>query len=196
VTTHGYPVNLALVDRKCVVVGGGTEAAQRAGNLLEAGARVLVVGDEPTPGLESLSSERLCVERRAPIEADLDDAWLVVQSSRDSALAQRLLGWCEARRIFFCAVDQPEACSYSHLALIRAGSLTVAIGTEGRAPALGRRLREELARILLEAGAAEEVERIAELRAATPSSERRAVLNRAVADVHFTGALRFRRDSS
>jgi len=194
VTPHGYPVNLLLVDRKCVVVGGGAEAAQRAGNLLEAGARVLLVGEEPTPGLDLLTSERLKIEIRPFADADLDQAWLVVQATRDAELARRLGALCERAQIFFCAVDQPENSSYAHLALVRAGSLTLAIGTEGRAPALGRRLREELSRLLLEAGAAEEVERIAELRAATPSAERRAALNRAVADVHFTGALRFRKD--
>lgn len=193
-TPHGYPVNLLLVDRKCVVVGGGAEAALRAGNLLEAGARVLVVGPEPTPGLAPLVSERLTLEPRAFAEADLEGAWLVVQVTQDPALARRVGDACHERRIFFCAVDQPETASYSHLALVRAGSLTLAVGTEGRAPALGRRLREELSRLLSEAGAADEVERIAALRVATPSAERREILSRAVADVHFTGALRFRKD--
>lgn len=193
-TPQGFPVNLLLDDRKCVVVGGGAEAALRARNLLQAGAQVLLVATQPTPGLEALASERLRVEMRAFVEADLEGAWLVVQAIEDAALASLLGGSCRARQIFFCAVDQPENSSFAHMALARAGSLTLAIGTDGRAPALGRKLREELSRLLLDAGAAEEVERIAELRARTPSSERRAALNRAVADVHFTGALRFRRD--
>ncbi|MDF3067994.1 MAG: Siroheme synthase / Precorrin-2 oxidase [Polyangiaceae bacterium] len=193
-TPHGYPLNLLLDDRKCVVVGGGAEAALRTGNLLEAGARVLLVGEEPTPGLELLTSPRLSIEARAVEEKDLDDAWLVVQASQDAALAGRIGAWCEARRIFFCAVDQPEHSTYAHLALARAGSLTLAIGTEGRAPALGRRLREEFSRVLTESGAADEVERLAALRAQTPVSERRQVLGRAVADVSFVGSLRFRKE--
>lgn len=192
-TSHGYPLNLLLDERLCVVVGGGTEAALRTGNLLEAGARVLVVGEEPTPGLEMLASPRLRIEQRAFRDTDLDDAWLVVQTSQDAQLAREVGAACEVRRIFFCAVDQPQNSSYAHLALARAGALTVAIGTEGRAPALGRRLREELSRVLSEAGAAEEVERLAELRATTPAAERRETLGRAVADVHFTGELRFRK---
>jgi siroheme synthase-like protein len=192
--SHGYPLNLLLDDRKCVVVGGGSEAALRAGNLLEAGAQVLVVGEEATPGLDLLASPRLRIERRRFEDADLDDAWLVVQATLDSELARRVGSLCQTRRIFFCAVDQPENSSYAHLALVRAGSLTLAIGTEGRAPALGRRLREELARVLGEARAAEEVERLAALRTATPNAERKEALSRAVADVHFTGALRFRKD--
>jgi siroheme synthase-like protein len=191
--SHGYPLNLLLEDRKCVVVGGGAEAAGRAGNLLQAGASVLVVGSEPIPGLEALASPRLNIERRAFEDADLDGAWLVVQATQDAELARRVGRLCEAQRIFFCALDQPENSSYAHLALVREGSLTVAIGTEGRAPALGRRLREELARVLAEAHAAEELERLALLREATPPAERREVLGRAVAGVHFTGDLRFRK---
>jgi siroheme synthase-like protein len=194
VTSHGYPLNLLLDDRKCVVIGGGAEAAQRTGNLLEAGARVLLVGEDETPGLEMLASPRLSIEKRRFRESDLDEAWLVVQTIQDAELARRVGAACDARRIFFCAIDQPESSSYAHLALVRAGSLTLAIGTEGRAPALGRRLREELGRVLSEAGAAEEVERLAALRAATPSAQRREVLGNAVAEVHFTGSLRFRRD--
>lgn len=192
--SRGYPLNLLLDDRKCVVVGGGAEAAARAGNLLEAGAKVLIVGSEPTPGLDPLSSPRLSIAQRPLQDHDLDDAWLVVQVVADAALAQRVAALCEARRIFFCAVDQPKHSSYSHLALARAGSLTLAIGTEGRAPALGRRLREELVRLLNEANAAEEVERLAALREQTPSPERRETLGRAVEGVHFTGGLRFRKE--
>jgi siroheme synthase-like protein len=191
---HGYPLNLILSDRKCVVLGAGPEATSRAGNLLETGANVLIVAEQEPPGLMPLACPRLRVEQRAFRETDLDDAWLVVQVSSDAALAARVAALCDARRIFFCAVDQPKLSSYTHLALARAGSLTLAVGTEGRAPALGRRLREELSRVLLESHAAEEVERLARMREATPSEQRREVLGRAVADVHFTGGLRFRKD--
>lgn len=191
---HAYPINLSLEGRKCVVVGGGAEATLRVGNLLEAGAHVLCVGSEPTPGLELLQSLRLRVEPRDFVESDLDDAWLVVQASQDEPLAQRLSQLCAERRLFFCAVDQPKSSSYSHMALARAGSLTLAVATDGRAPALGRKLREELARLLSEAHAAEEVERLAQLREQAAPGERRALLAKAVSDVHFTGSLRFKKD--
>jgi precorrin-2 dehydrogenase/sirohydrochlorin ferrochelatase len=191
---HGYPINLSLEDRKCVVVGGGTEATLRVGNLLEAGAHVLLVGSEPAPGLELLQSPRLRVERRDFVDSDLDDAWLVVQASQDGPLAQQLSQLCAERRLFFCAVDQPKNSSYSHMALARAGSLTLAVATDGRAPALGRKLREELARLLSEAHAAEAVERLAQLREQAAPGERRELLAKAVSDVHFTGSLRFEKD--
>jgi precorrin-2 dehydrogenase/sirohydrochlorin ferrochelatase len=190
---RGYPISLNLAGRKCLVVGGGAEAALRARSLLEAGAKVLVVAETEPPQASEPGLEGVAIEQREFDEADLDDAWLVVQVTRDAALSAELARHCERRRVFFCAVDQPKDSTYSHLALARAGALTVAVGTEGQAPALARRLREELSRVLNEAGAADEVARLAALRAETPDAERRELLGRAVAEVHFTGVLRFKK---
>ncbi len=191
----GYPLNLLLDDRLCLVLGGGDEAALRVRNLLEAGARVVVVGEHPTPALAALAeSAQVQLRLREFVEADLEGAWLVVQADQNAALASRVAELCQARRLFFCAVDQPAYSSYSHVALARAGALTLAISTEGRVPALGRRLREELSRLLEAANAAEQVERLARLRDATPAANRREVLSQAVQGVHFTGALRFDQD--
>ena len=54
----------------------------------------------------------------------------------------------EARRIFINAVDDPEAASAYLGAVLRKGGATVAISTEGRAPALAGLLREGLERVL------------------------------------------------
>lgn len=173
-TTRGFPLSLHLDGKKCLVVGDGAEAEQRAAALAESGAIVLRASG-------SVSDQ------------ELDGAWLVVQTSMDSELAAALSQRCDARRIFFCAVDQPRFSSYSHLALARAGALTVAIGTDGQVPALGRRLRQELSRVLDQAGAADEVARLAQLRAETAPEQRKEVLTRAVAEVQLTGELRFKK---
>ena len=49
-----YPVGLRLLDRRVVVVGGGSVAHRRVAGLLEARARVTVVSPEVTPALEAL----------------------------------------------------------------------------------------------------------------------------------------------
>jgi len=97
---------------------------------------------------------------------------------------------CEERRVLFCATDQAQRNSFSHLALARAGVVTAAIGTRGRAPALGRKLREELERVFDEADLAHFADELAKLRDATPPEARRAVLAEALAHVRFEGRLR------
>jgi siroheme synthase-like protein len=189
---RGYPISLSLEGRLCVVVGAGAEAVLRARNLLESGARVVVVVGADAATVEAFP-DGVTVEARPFRESDLDGAWLVVQVTQDAVLATELGRLCEQRRLFFCAVDQPKSSNYSHLALATAGALTIAIGTEGQAPALARRLRQELSRLLDEADATEEVAHLARLRDETPAAERREVLGRAVAEVHFTGQLRFKK---
>jgi len=193
VTPRGYPIQLQLAGKKCLVVGGGPEAERRARAMLHAGARVLVIAPEEDGASFGLTHESLSVERRSFREPDLDETWLVVQVAMDDALAAEVSRCCAERRVFFCAVDQPHFSSYSHMALARSGALTIAISTEGQAPALGRRLRDELSRVLDAADAAREVERLSALRAATPPVRRREVLTRAVADVELTGELRFKK---
>jgi precorrin-2 dehydrogenase/sirohydrochlorin ferrochelatase len=189
-TTRVFPVALVLEGRPCLVVGSGTEAAQRADALFRAGAVVTVVAEQPEPELLRLAQNgHLVLERRAFVAVDLDGKWLAVLTDTDMELADRVSRAAAERRVFFSAVDQPKVSSYLHVALARAGSLVAAISTAGSAPALGRRLREELERIFDEAGLADFVDRVSRLRQQTPSASRRQVLGAAVAGVRFEGKL-------
>jgi siroheme synthase-like protein len=191
---RGFPINLWLQDRSCLVVGGGEEGEQRAHALLDAGARVTLLTRLSSCSPELIDRARhepLNIEDRTVADSDLQQAWLVVQATRDADLARDLFTRCNARRIFFCAVDQPEFASFSHVASARAGALTISISTDGKAPALAKRLRRELERLLADAGAAEKIEALAALRETTPPAERRRVLTEAVKAVRFTGELRF-----
>ncbi len=184
------PVALKLEGRLAVIAGGGEEALFRAERLLASGARVRVFTPDPGEGLEHAANEgRLELSRREVDEADLADAFLLVLTERNEALAARLEQAANARQLLYSAVDQPAFGNFSHLAIARAGLLFAAIGTQGEAPALARRLRELLEQVFAAAGLAEFAERLARLRAATPSAERRRVLGDAVRGVRLEGRL-------
>lgn len=184
------PIGLKLSGRACLVVGRGAEAWPRTRALLATGANVRIVSSEPPRELvEGSSHERATLEAREFVESDLDDVWLAVLTDPDPALAERMARAAEARHVFLCAVDQPAHSTYSHLALSRRGPLVVAVSTSGRAPALARRLREELDRVLASADVEAFIDELAALRERTPSADRRAVLAEAVAGVHLDGNL-------
>jgi precorrin-2 dehydrogenase/sirohydrochlorin ferrochelatase len=185
-----FPVGLMLDGRACLVVGSGEEAGPRARALLASGARVHAVSERPTEELSGLARAReIELSVRAFEDADLDAVWLAVLTDLNAPLAARIAELADARRVFFCAVDQPDSCSFSHLAVARSGCVSIAVSTNGRAPALAKRLREELARAAAEADLGAFAERLGRLRDATPSAERRAVLGDAVRGVHLTGRL-------
>jgi siroheme synthase-like protein len=186
-----FPIALHLEGKACLVVGSSEEAAERARSLADVGAKVEVVCEKPGLGLSAVINARsLLHHRRAFQPEDLDGKWLAVLTDRDLELGRFMAEQADARRVLFCATDQPQNNSYSHMAQARAGLVTLAISTNGRAPALGRRLREELARVLSEAGLARFADEIAELRERTPDAQRRDVMGKAVAEVHFEGHLR------
>jgi siroheme synthase-like protein len=186
-----YPIALKLAGKRCLVLGNGAEARERARALLRSGASVRLITTAPSPELEraALLTEGVELAERDFGAADLDETWLVVLAERDDALAERLRAATEARRIFFCAVDMPSFSSFSFVALARAGLVFAALGTEGQAPALARRLREILEQLFEQAALGAFTEKLAALRSRTPPERRREVLGAAVAGVRVTGEL-------
>ena len=135
-----YPVFLKLAGRAVLVVGGGHVAAGRLPSLLASGAALTLVAPEVQAGIEGLA---LRVERRAFRPADVEGAWLVVAAATPEV--NRAVGAAaEERGIFVNAVDDPGAASAYTGGVLRRAGITVALSTDGRAPALAGLLREAL----------------------------------------------------
>lgn len=188
---RSFPLALKLEGKKCLVVGSDRAALERALNLTESGARVVLVASSPSDALRELSQTHgIPLEERAYVPSDLEHAWLAVLTDPDPELAAKLARDAGQRRVFFCAVDRPSLSTYAHVAIARAGIVTLSIATEGKAPALGRKLREELQRLMDEASLSEFAQALSELRERTPSADRKAVLGEAVQKLHLEGRLR------
>jgi siroheme synthase-like protein len=185
-----FLLGLKLEGKLCLVVGGDADAARRARAFQRAGGRVRVVAPNPGADVLRLSAEgAITLEQRAYEERDFDGVWIGVSTDAGPVLSAELARHAEARRIFFCAVDRPAESSYSHLAIARAGHVAAAVSTSGRAPALARKLREELERVFTIAGLADFADELAALRERTASPDRRRVLGDALRTVRFEGRL-------
>jgi precorrin-2 dehydrogenase/sirohydrochlorin ferrochelatase len=185
-----FIVALALSGRPCLVAGSSDQTTPRVRALLRAGAAVTLVAEHLPAELQAEHEDGRLRWIARPFEAgDLDGQWLAVSVEQNADLARSIAAAAEARRIFFCALDQPEWCSFSHLAQARAADLIVAISTSGRAPALAGRLREEIQRLLDEANMADFFERVARLRRELPAASRRDVLQRTLSALRFSGKL-------
>jgi uroporphyrin-III C-methyltransferase/precorrin-2 dehydrogenase/sirohydrochlorin ferrochelatase len=135
-----FPAFLKLAGRKAVLVGGGKVAAAKLGPLLEAGANVTVVAPEIRPELHQAGVT--CMARPFSPD-DLEGAWWVVAAAPPDVNRQVLIA-AEPRRVFVNAVDDPEHATAYLGGVVRRSSVTVAISTDGRAPALAGLLREAL----------------------------------------------------
>jgi len=135
-----FPAFLHLRSRRVVVVGGGPVAASKLEALLAAGADVTVVAPEVRPEIEATA---VTIVRREFQDADLDGAWWVVAAA-PRHVNKQVLAAAEARRVFVNAVDDPEHATAYLGGVVRRDGVTVAISTNGRAPAMAGLLREAL----------------------------------------------------
>jgi len=133
-----FPAFLNLTSRRVVVVGGGRVAAGKIDALVAAGADVTVIAPAITPEIEQRTVRLV---RRAFEDADLDGAWWVVAAAPGDVNRQ-VLAAAESRRVFVNAVDDPVNATAYAGGVVRRDGVTVAISTDGRAPALAGLLRE------------------------------------------------------
>ena len=140
-----YAVFLALHGRKCVIVGAGDVGGRKIGGLLDSGAEVVVIGPQATSEVrEHARDGRIAWIGREYAEGDLDGAFLAIAATDDRAVNKRVAEEAAERRVLLNVVDDPELCMFTAPSLLKRGDLTVAISTNGRSPAMARKVREDL----------------------------------------------------
>jgi len=147
--TQFYMACLNVEGRRCVVVGEGEMADEKVAGLEACGARV----------------ERVTRYRRRKLRG----AFLVVSTSPDRKLNERIFRDAERRWMLCNVADVPDLCNFILPAVHREGPITVAVSTGGASPALAKRLRSMIAAIVRP----EHAELAEELRAMRPEVKAR-----------------------
>ena len=141
-----FPVFLKLAGRRVLVVGAGPVAATKLQALVSSGAAITVVAPDISPAVRAFG---VPFEERAFQASDLDGAWFVVAAATpdvNRAVAEE----AERRQVFVNAVDDPSNASAYLGGVLRRDGVTIAISTDGRAPAIAGLLREGLDALLPE----------------------------------------------
>ena len=180
-----FPAFLKLTGRRVVVVGGGPVATSKLRGLLDVGAAVTVVAPEVTG---DIIASRVPIRRRRFEPADLDDAWLVVAAA-PPAVNREVAEAAEHRQVFVNAVDDPTNASLYLGGVFRRGGVTVAISTDGHAPALAGLIRQALEALLPEPEverwmATARVQRAAWISENVPMERRRPLLLQALSGLY------------
>lgn len=146
---QAFPLFLSLKDRRTLVVGGTDRAARKIELLLSAGAKVAVIAETVTGDMAQLIAEhRVSWTGRGFSEAQLAGLSLVIVASDDETLPEAVSRAAQARAVPVNVVDRPALSTFLMPAIVDRGPVTVAISTGGAAPALARKLRAEIERLL------------------------------------------------
>ena len=161
-----YMACLDLTGRRCVVVGGGSVAFEKAAGLVSCGASVTVISPHLDEAFHSLEVESVLRNYRT---GDLRGAFLVIAATSDPEVNSRVSRDAERHGKLCNVADVPELCNFILPAVHRQGPIAVAVSTGGASPALAKRLRSEIAELV----GPEHAELAEELRAMRPEVKER-----------------------
>jgi len=138
------PLFLRLEGRAVLVVGGGEIALRKVAELALCRAHVTIV----SPDCEGELPEGVTWVRRNFQASDVAGKWLVVAATDDPNVQRAIATAGDDQRVFVLAVDDLANGNAMSPAVVRRGPITIAISSNGEAPALTRLLREVVEHVL------------------------------------------------
>jgi siroheme synthase-like protein len=140
-----YPIFLNLNGRKCVVIGGGQVALRKVTTLLQYGADITVISPRLCKGLRELDCEgKLEVMHRAYQAGDMEGAYIAIIATGNRTVNLHASLEARCNKIAVNVVDDPGLSDFILPSIVRRGSLSIAISTAGKSPALARKIRTRL----------------------------------------------------
>ncbi|MFD1123885.1 bifunctional precorrin-2 dehydrogenase/sirohydrochlorin ferrochelatase [Lentilactobacillus raoultii] len=135
-----YPVNLNLVNKSVVVVGGGKVAARKINSLLASNARVTVVSPQLDPKIDCLSVYWI---RRKYRVGDLKNATLIIACTDDRQVNQQVVKDADQFQWVNNVSDKLQSDFYN-VAKLENKELLITVSTKGRSPATSKKIKQYL----------------------------------------------------
>ncbi|MFZ2099514.1 MAG: bifunctional precorrin-2 dehydrogenase/sirohydrochlorin ferrochelatase, partial [Oricola sp.] len=140
-----FPIFLDLSGRRVVVSGAGECAVSKLRLLLKTEAAITVFGVSPDPQvLKWAAGGRIAFAERPIRQSDAVGAALLYAANDDDDEDARAAGIGRQAGALVNVVDDLERSQFITPAIVDRDPVTVAIGTEGAAPVLARRLKADL----------------------------------------------------
>ena len=147
-----FPIFLSTRATRIVVSGGGETAIPKLRLLLKSEALIDVYDDAADPSVRAWANAgALRLIERQLRESDLADATLVYAANDCAEKDSRVASLAAANGVLVNVVDNLDASDFITPAIVDRDPVTVAIGTEGTAPVLARRIKSEVEAILPQA---------------------------------------------
>ncbi len=144
-----YPVFIDLRGRRIVVAGAGPVAMAKLRLLMKTEATIVVYGANPSAPVRTWAAEgRIELVERPLAPGDAQGAALVYGATGDAEEDGRAADLGRAAGALVNIVDDLDGSDFITPAIVDRDPVTVAIGTEGAAPVLARKIKAEVEAML------------------------------------------------
>ena len=134
---------MSLSGKTVTVVGAGKIASRRIKVLLEYGARIRVIAPQICEEIRALSGSLEIIEREYE-GGDVSGSFMVIAATDSREVNQKAGADAKAEGINVSVADSREECSFYFPAVIRKGSISIGLVSDGSDHAAAARTAGEL----------------------------------------------------
>ena len=139
-------IDLHLNGKTVIVVGAGNEALKRIKLLQNEGCKIIVIGEKPNSEITKLSKTKKIIFKKIKITSSLFlktyKPFLVIASTTDSSLNQKIIETAKKMKILAYASDSPDSSDISYLSLIDIKkTIKIGISTNGGSPIMAKKIK-------------------------------------------------------
>ncbi len=140
-----FPICIKLDNLKVLIIGGGKVAERKVATLSKFTKDITILSPELTFELQKIvqTANFQHLQRKYQV-GDLNGFQLVFITTNNSELNLSICKEARSQKILVNAADIPELCDFYLPALVQRGNLNISISTDGHAPALAKRIRQDL----------------------------------------------------
>ncbi|WP_373051349.1 precorrin-2 dehydrogenase/sirohydrochlorin ferrochelatase family protein, partial [Thalassovita aquimarina] len=144
-----FPMFVKMAGRRVVIAGGGEQAAQKARLMLKTEAELILIAPELDDELRAITAEGRAQHDAGAVTPDsFADTALVFVATGCPGADAALHTLAKAAGATVNVVDQLALCDVTTPSIVDRDPVVVAIGTEGTAPVLARRLKTDFEQML------------------------------------------------
>ena len=158
-------VDLNLLDKTVIVIGGGNEAQKRINSLLKQDCEILVISDSVNSQINKLVKTNKIKLKKQKIQDTKFISKLkpnmIITTTNDKNLNQKIINSAKRSKIIAYSSDNPEDSDFSNPAIIDfENMIQIAIFTGGRSPAMSKKIRIQSEKIFKKIITKEDIDQI------------------------------------
>ena len=139
-------VDLNLLDKTVIVIGGGNEAQKRINSLLKQDCEILVISDSVNSQINKLvKANKIKLKKQKIQDTEFISRLkpnMIITTTNDKNLNQKIINSAKRNKIIVYSSDNPEDSDFSNPAIIDfENMIQIAIFTGGRSPAMSKKIR-------------------------------------------------------
>jgi len=144
-----FPAYFNLNHKKILLVGGGYIALEKLEKLVDFTKDISVISKEFSADFISFAKEHnIEMQERLYVEGDIDGFDIVIVATDTVHLHKAIFEESRSSRILVNSVDDTAYCDFIFPSYVKRGDLTISISTSGASPALAKRLRTYMEKLI------------------------------------------------